>query len=121
MFVRHEYFVCLFLIIIIIERYASPLIDLLDIEGVIKQRYYREHCTKRRGRYAKDLTVIRKDLSQIFLLDNSPYAYSLNPTNGIPISSWFASDPNDKELLIILPFLRAIRCVEGKLEFYKLI
>jgi len=116
----------------------SGVADKLDAgRGILKTRYYRQHCTIDYGSYTKDLSNISNDLSSIFILDNSPGAYrsypgsfflitnyglieyeviSLNKltiyftftANAMPIKSWF-SDPSDTALLNLLPVLDALR------------
>ncbi|CAI2343106.1 unnamed protein product [Caenorhabditis sp. 36 PRJEB53466] len=91
------------------EVYGSSVADRLDRgRGILKRRYFRQHCTMEVGGYTKDLSAIHPDLSSIFILDNSPGAYRKFPHNAIPIPSWF-SDPNDTCLLNLLPFLDALR------------
>ncbi|KAJ1947316.1 Nuclear envelope morphology protein 1 [Kickxella alabastrina] len=90
--------------------YADPVIDLLDSQGkYISARYFRESCVPHDSSYAKDLSAIDPDLSQIVLVDNSPLSYFINPTNGIPIQPWVNSDPKDEALLDLLPLLDALR------------
>jgi len=91
------------------EVYGSAVADKLDRNtGMLKRRYYRQHCRMDIGGFSKDLSVISPDLSRIFILDNSPGAYKTNPDNAIPIVSWFA-DPSDTALLNLLPILDALR------------
>ncbi|CAB3404919.1 unnamed protein product [Caenorhabditis bovis] len=91
------------------EVYGSNVADKLDKgRGILKRRYFRQHCTMDVGGYTKDLSAIHPDLSSICILDNSPGAYRKFPHNAIPIPSWF-SDPNDTCLLNLLPFLDALR------------
>ncbi|CAF0720236.1 unnamed protein product [Adineta steineri] len=91
------------------EIYGSAVTDKLDNNrNMLSRRYFRQHCTLEYGAYSKDLSVINKDLSQIFILDNSPIAYRCCPLNAIPIKSWFF-DPTDTCLLSLLPFLDALR------------
>lgn len=91
------------------EVYGSSVADKLDRgRGILKRRYFRQHCTMEVGGYTKDLSAIHPDLSSICILDNSPGAYRKFPHNAIPIPSWF-SDPNDTCLLNLLPFLDALR------------
>ncbi|KPP69319.1 CTD nuclear envelope phosphatase 1A-like [Scleropages formosus] len=91
------------------EIYGSSVADRLDNNrGILKRRYYRQHCTLDLGSYIKDLSVVHSDLSSIVILDNSPGAYRNHPDNAIPIKSWF-SDPSDTALLNLLPMLDALR------------
>ncbi|KAJ2881585.1 Nuclear envelope morphology protein 1 [Coemansia aciculifera] len=93
-----------------LAEYADPVIDLLDSQNkLIEGRYFRESCVPHDSSYAKDLTAIDADLSQIVLVDNSPLSYFINPTNGIPIQPWVNSDPKDEALLDLLPLLDALR------------
>ncbi|KAI7832038.1 HAD-like domain-containing protein [Kickxella alabastrina] len=85
-------------------KYADPVIDLLDSQGkYISARYFRESCVPHDSSYAKDLSAIDPDLSQIVLVDNSPLSYFINPTNGIPIQPWVNSDPKDEACWIFCP------------------
>eukprot|EP00795_Rhopilema_esculentum_P006895 gene6895-12504_t len=89
--------------------YGAAVTDQLDRnKGVLKKRYYRQHCKVDIFGFTKDLRIISSDLSSIFIIDNSPGAYRENKHNGIPIVSWFA-DPSDKALLNLLPVLDALR------------
>ncbi|KAI9500630.1 HAD-like domain-containing protein [Coemansia spiralis] len=93
-----------------LAEYADPVIDLLDVQGkLISGRYFRESCVPHDSSYAKDLSSIDPDLSQIVLVDNSPLSYFINPTNGIPIQPWINGDPKDEALLDLLPLLDALR------------
>lgn len=93
------------------EIYGAAVADKLDgCKGILKRRYYRQHCNFDYGSYTKDLSAISNDLSSIFILDNSPGAYRSYPDNAIPIKSWF-SDPRDTALLNLLPMLDALRFV----------
>ena len=42
--------------------------------------------------YAKDLTVVNRNLSQTVIVDNSPVSYVLQPENGVPIISFYGAD-----------------------------
>ncbi|KDR22343.1 CTD nuclear envelope phosphatase 1 homolog isoform X1 [Zootermopsis nevadensis] len=91
------------------EIYGAAVADKLDNNrGILRRRYYRQHCTPDLGSYTKDLSAICGDLTSIFILDNSPGAYRAYPDNAIPIKSWF-SDPMDTALLNLLPVLDALR------------
>ncbi|EEB13741.1 dullard protein, putative [Pediculus humanus corporis] len=91
------------------EIYGAAVADRLDNNrGILRRRYYRQHCTPDLGSYTKHLSAICGDLSSIFILDNSPGAYRAYPDNAIPIKSWFC-DPMDTALLNLLPVLDALR------------
>ena len=64
------------------EIYGTAVADKLDNDrGLLRRRYYRQHCTLDFGSYTKDLSAICADLSSIFILDNSPGAYRSYPGN----------------------------------------
>lgn len=118
------------------RRYASPLIDLLDEQhGVIRRRYFRDSCKLAEendngnngsisggvGRSSPDCRKYVKDLAlaapshwpeRALLLDNSPCAYETScPYNALPIKSYFGTDPEDTELLALIPFLVSLSAV----------
>jgi TFIIF-interacting CTD phosphatase-like protein len=81
----------------------------VDIGATISRMFYRDSCTRVDGQYyVKDLKTVRADLSKVILIDNSPVAYSMNPENALPCSTW-EGNPDDTELLSLLPILAAIQ------------
>ncbi|KAG5440887.1 hypothetical protein PCK2_000042, partial [Pneumocystis canis] len=109
-----------------VQEYADPVIDWLE-QGrkLFKARFYRQHCTFHNGAYIKDLSIVQPDLSKTIIIDNSPVSYSLHRgfiiwiifasfnsylDNAIPIQGWI-SDPSDKNLLHLIPFLHGLRYV----------
>ncbi|KAK3749187.1 hypothetical protein QZH41_010378 [Actinostola sp. cb2023] len=101
------------------EQYGSAVTDHLDNNrGILNRRYFRQHCSLQPFHqgyslyvcYVKELSKVCDDLSSVFILDNSPEAYSYNLDNAIAIKSWFA-DPSDTALLNLLPMLDALRFV----------
>ncbi|KAH8285163.1 hypothetical protein KR054_005760 [Drosophila jambulina] len=92
-----------------LEVYASKVVDLLDGgRELLTRRLYRQHCHSTTALFTKDLTLVSEDLRGVFIIDNSPNAYVYFPHNALPIKS-FIYDPDDKELLKLLPFLDALR------------
>ncbi|XP_020815364.1 CTD nuclear envelope phosphatase 1 homolog [Drosophila serrata] len=92
-----------------LEVYASKVVDLLDGgREMLTRRLYRQHCHSNTTLFTKDLTLVNEDLRGVFIIDNSPNAYVYFPHNALPIKS-FIYDPNDRELLNLLPFLDALR------------
>lgn len=88
-----------------LQNYADLIIDDLDRKGIwITHRLYRHHTTFQNDTYLKDLTKLGRDLSKILIIDNCKENFSLQPTNGIYIKSWF-NDSNDDALLKLCPIL----------------
>jgi RNA polymerase II subunit A small phosphatase-like protein len=94
-----------------LNKYADPLLDLLDPTRVIRARLFRESCVYYEGNYVKDLSLIDRDLSQAIIVDNSPSSYIFHPENAIDCSS-FIDDPEDRELDQIGAFLAGIKDVK---------
>ncbi|KAI9476086.1 MAG: NLI interacting factor-like phosphatase-domain-containing protein [Benjaminiella poitrasii] len=88
--------------------YADPVIDWLDQDNLISQRFFRQSCVLRNGNFLKDITLAEEDLCKVCLVDNSPIAFDLYKENGITLPTWI-SNPNDESLLDLLPFLDALR------------
>jgi hypothetical protein len=66
------------------EIYGAAVADKLDDNrGILRRRYYRQHCTPEMGSYTKDLATICSDLASVFILDNSPGAYRSYPRKNI--------------------------------------
>eukprot|EP00033_Pygsuia_biforma_P002893 GCRY01003191.1.p1 GENE.GCRY01003191.1~~GCRY01003191.1.p1 ORF type:complete len:287 (-),score=25.30 GCRY01003191.1:299-1159(-) len=90
-----------------LEQYADPILRFIDETKVIRRKYYRESC--RQGR--KDLSLVRNDLSQVLIVDNSPICYEGYQHNACPIEPWF-DDYADEALLDLLPFLELLHRVQ---------
>ncbi|KAJ1529031.1 hypothetical protein HK096_009642 [Nowakowskiella sp. JEL0078] len=95
-----------------LAKYADPVLDILDKYKVVKHRLFRESCIHHKGNYVKDLSQLGRELKDVIIIDNSPASYIFHPTNAIPITSWF-HDPNDTELLDLIPFLEDLKMVEN--------
>jgi hypothetical protein len=54
--------------------------------------------------YVKDLSLLGRPLSDVMIVDNSPFCYILNKENAIPISSW-NGNRSDAELIKLIPVL----------------
>lgn len=90
-----------------LSKYADPVLDLLDIHRVVDYRLFREHCTCINDIYVKDMSIIGRPIESVFIIDNSPHAYSLQPENAVPCISWF-DDYEDDELLTFIPILTKV-------------
>eukprot|EP00127_Corallochytrium_limacisporum_P001026 Clim_evm25s34 gene=Clim_evmTU25s34 len=94
-----------------LSKYADPVCDMLDQEGVFSHRLFRESCVFYKGTYVKDLNRLGRNLQHTIIIDNSPMSYILNPDNAIPITSWF-TDMDDRELLDLIPLLEELEKAE---------
>ena len=94
-----------------LNKYADPLLDLLDPHQTIRMRLFRESCVYYEGNYVKDLSLLDRDLSQAIIVDNSPSSYIFHPDNAIDCTS-FIDDPMDLELDQIGSFLKGVRHVK---------
>lgn len=93
-----------------LNKYADPLLDLLDPHKTIRTRLFRESCVYYEGNYVKDLSLLDRDLSKTIIVDNSPASYIFHPENAIDCSS-FIDDPADLELKQIASFLKGVKDV----------
>jgi RNA polymerase II subunit A small phosphatase-like protein len=94
-----------------LNKYADPLLDLLDPHQTIRSRLFRESCVYYEGNYVKDLSLIDRNLADSIIVDNSPNSYLFHPANAIDCSS-FIDDPRDRELDQIGAFLKGIKDVK---------
>ncbi|KAL3105014.1 hypothetical protein niasHT_028546 [Heterodera trifolii] len=98
-----------------LAKYADPVVDLLDKRRIFHSRLFRESCVFYEGNYVKDLSRLGRDLRRVIIIDNSPASYAFHPDNSIPVRTWF-DDPNDRELLELLPLLEELARVD---DIYK--
>ena len=101
-----------------LSQYSKPLLDILDKNKVITQVLNRESCHFVNGFYFKDLNLFNKDFKDIIIVDNNPISYAYQKDNGIPISTWI-DNPNDNELLKLIPILKYLSNVEDVREVIK--
>lgn len=90
-----------------VKEYADPVMDRLDPERRVPHRLFREACASTRNGYVKDLSKLGRNLSDIIIVDNSPYSYAMQPDNALPILSFY-DDMLDCELEKVTPFLESI-------------
>jgi CTD small phosphatase-like protein 2 len=102
-----------------LEAYGKPILDELDPKGTLfAGRFFRESCQQRKGMFLKDLRVVRKDLSKVILVDNNPVSFLLQPSNGIPVPSFYddASDRTLDSLTKVLTSLRDLDDIRPRLH-----
>lgn len=93
-----------------LNKYADPLLDLLDPGKTIGARLFRDSCVYHEGNYVKDLSLLNRDLQRTIIVDNSPSSYVFHPENAIDCIS-FIDDRADRELYRIAEFLTAVKDV----------
>ena len=109
----HEMSLCydLYIYTASLSQYAETLIKIIDKNKVIIQILNRYDCKFIKGVFFKDLSIFKKDYKDIIIVDNNPISYALNKHNGIPIITWI-DNPNDKELLKLIPILKFLSKVK---------
>lgn len=78
----------------IAKSYAHYYITVSVIGICLCDREYREHV--------KDLTCVSKDLSRTVIVDNNPFSFLLQPSNGVPCVPFFAAQPCDNQVTDLL-------------------
>ncbi|RLN93760.1 hypothetical protein BBJ28_00013371 [Nothophytophthora sp. Chile5] len=95
-----------------LEAYGKPILDELDPKGnLFAGRFFRASCQQRKGMFLKDLSVVRTDLSRVILVDNNPVSFLLQPSNGIPVPSFY-DDVNDRTLDSLTKVLASLQEVD---------
>lgn len=92
------------------KNYADAILDYIDRNRqLIHHRLYREHCLNcGEDVYIKDLRILGRDLRQVVIVDNSPYAFALQLDNGYPIIP-YSDDPEDTELEVLSGYLTRVK------------
>ena len=91
-----------------LRMYIQPVIDILDPDGVLFTGcYFRDSCVLKNGLYLKDLEIIQRPLSRVVLVDNNPISFLPQPSNGIPVPSFY-DDPYDTTLVALQKVLSHI-------------
>ena len=93
------------------SQYSKALLDIIDKNKLIIKTFSREYCQYKFGIYFKDLNIFDVDYKDIIIIDNNPASYALNKSNGIPIQTWI-DDPNDNELIKLIPLLKYLANVD---------
>ena len=93
-----------------LSKYANPLMDILDPDGLCTARLFREHCQYIDQTYMKDMSKLGRRIEDVILIDNSPNSYKLQPENALPCTSWY-DDLDDNELYVYMPLLKGLSTV----------
>ena len=93
------------------KRYADTVLDAVDTEGLITQRFYRETCRKVNGAVVKDLRYLKKITkckNEMILIDDNSDSINNNYPFALKIDA-FEGDQSDKGL---------IKAFETVMKFY---
>lgn len=85
-----------------VEEYANFVLEKIDTNHKISHKLYRRHtiCKDDNNVLIKDLNKLGRDINKICIIDNNKDSFSLQPENGLNISTYIG-DENDKELLFL--------------------
>ena len=88
--------------------YADPILDYIDPERKIQHRLYRDSCTMVNNQlFVKDLRILGRKLENVVLVDNAPYSYMMQLSNGVPILSYMKGKEDD-QLMKLEPYLMGL-------------
>ena len=105
------------------QSYADSVLDLLDPDKkYFKYRLYRNNCLSKvidgNKIYIKDLDILKYDLKNVVIIDNSVLSFAYHLDHGIPIVPYY-DRKNDRYLLIIAAYLSQIADKEDLREMNK--
>ena len=82
------------------EEYTNIILKELNKDNYINYVLCRKYTELNNGSYIKDLSKLGRDLKRVCIIDNNKDNFSLQPENGLFISSYFG-EQNDNELLLL--------------------
>ncbi|XP_062999540.1 CTD small phosphatase-like protein 2-B [Elgaria multicarinata webbii] len=90
------------------QDYADKILDALGPHRkLIRHQLYQEDCLCCHGSYVKDLSVLDRDLDRTVAVATYLQAFPYQTSNVILIPRWLG-DPQDKELLHLIPVLEKL-------------
>ena len=89
------------------EDYTDIVLKELNKNNYINHVLCRKYTELNNGSYIKDLSKLGRDLSKVCIVDNNKDNFSLQPENGLFISSYFG-EQNDNELYLLCQDLMKI-------------
>ena len=89
------------------EDYTGIVLNELNRNNYITHILCRKYTEFKNGYYIKDLSKLGRDLSKVCIVDNNKDNFSLQPENGLFISSYYG-EQNDNELYLLCADLMKI-------------
>lgn len=92
------------------KSYADEILNYMDSKSKnIHHRLYRNNCVRCSSSiYIKDLRVIDRELKNMIIVDNSPYAFASQLDNGYPITPFYDCK-EDEEIKYLTEYLTKIQ------------
>eukprot|EP01155_Anaeramoeba_flamelloides_P000485 Anaeramoba_flamelloidesa103438_37.p1 GENE.a103438_37~~a103438_37.p1 ORF type:complete len:308 (-),score=60.28 a103438_37:604-1491(-) len=76
--------------------YANSILDYLDPENeLISHRLFQESCSNFPEGYLKDLSILGREMDKIIIVDDTPFSYSRNQRNAIPVKPFHTTKRNN--------------------------
>lgn len=83
-----------------VPEYANKMISHIERkEKFFTYKLYRQHVSKIKGEYVKDLTKLGRDLKKVIIVDNLPQNFSLQRENGICVRPFYGDTIDDHNTL----------------------
>ena len=98
------------------KNYARPVMNLVDPNGYIKQRYYRDSCIFLNDVVIKPIQHLGRSMSRIVYVESSTVCMLTAPDNGIQVSSFFG-DMTDKSVLQLMNILNHVQNLDDVRPF----
>ena len=83
-----------------VPEYSNKIISHIERkEKFFNYKLYRQHASKIRGEYVKDLSKLGRDLKKVIIVDNLPQNFSLQKENGICVRPFYGDIVDDHNTL----------------------
>lgn len=96
------------------KKYADQIIDFIDDQIPQERRFYKSDCISFHGYYVKDLSILRRNLNDIILVDDTKGSALIQPQNLLLVKPWLGclnsvDSKTDNKQLNIFPNLNKER------------
>ena len=83
-----------------VPEYSNKIISHIERkEKFFNYKLYRQHASKIRGEYVKDLSKLGRDLKKVIIVDKLPQNFSLQKENGICVRPFYGDTVDDHNTL----------------------